>query len=92
MTLHSRFHPSFAGLLLAFLMFFPGSVLAAPPGQTSGMPSGLRKEAAYSLLTYFRRDSGEKPEISASPKEIGGLTTTYRLTIRYTAKSDGGIR
>jgi hypothetical protein len=56
------------------------------------MPSGLRKEAAYNLLIDFRQDSGEKPEISASPKEIGGLTTAYRLTIRYTAKSDGGIR
>lgn len=92
MILLSHLYRSCAGLLMATLVIFPGSTLAASAGQASGMPSGLRKEAAFGLLSYFRQDAGEKPEISAFPKEITGSPTTYRLTIRYTAMVDGGIR
>ena len=95
MTLLSFSHRSTAGWLVAVVLSCSSLALAASPapaGQTAEMPSGLRKEAAYALLTYFLRDMGEQPEISARPKELSGLTTTYHLTVRYAAKVDGGIR
>jgi len=75
-------------------MLFPQVLAAAGPEASAtapdGAPSGLRKEAAFNLLSHYLKDATGKPEILAHAHEVSGFTTGHRLYVRY--PRDGGFQ
>ena len=89
MTSFSRLHhlatALLHGVLASSLPAFAASA-KKPAAGVAGMPSGLRKEAAFHLLSKYRTEGTGKPEISAKPAMIEGSTPAYRLRVRYPAQ------
>jgi hypothetical protein len=79
-------------LLLGILASSHSAIAAGskkPAGGVASMPSGLRKEAAFHLLSKYRTEGTGGPEISAKPFLVEGATPSFRLRVRYPA--NGGM-